>query len=366
MFVNAHSSISLTIATQAFALQWDRRLNFGLKNNAAPARSCSVEIMVIAALDNRPNERCMHAHIPGSGARTLAWKIHLAVRAQANYSRCLTRAGEDENVSRVCLTLAVSLLLGGATVAADPLTLAPGSSTPSTAEGQRFDWSGFHAGFYGGYVSADTSTELDSVDGLLLEADVVNGALPDSVSGRSSGALFGVQAGYDQQFGSFVLGVEGDIAWANAGGSSEFRAIDPGTPYAPVFAGQETVTSFQTNLNNLTTARLRAGVTTDRTLFYVTGGLAAGHVDNEFQIGVPGLGLGFGPWSDEGLLLGYTAGVGMEYAVSDNVSAKLELLHYDLSDRKVRATDAAFPGQQITYRFLNSGGLVRAGLNFRF
>ena len=268
-------------------------------------------------------------------------------------------------MKKVCGTVAAFLLLGGASIAADPMP--PNTAlVPSSADFDSFDWSGFHVGIFGGYVSTSTSTELDSVDGLLLEADVVNGALPGSVSGRTSGAMLGLQAGYDQQFGRYVLGIEGDVGWANADGTSEYRAIDPGTPFAPVFAGQETVTSFDTELSNLTTARLRAGIVADRALFYVTGGVAAGNVANDYQIGVPGLGLGFGPWSEEGVLWGYTAGVGVEYAVTDTVTAKLEYLHYDLSDRKVRATDAAFPGQQITYRFLNNGGLVRAGLNFKF
>ncbi len=269
-------------------------------------------------------------------------------------------------MKRFGVTFAALLLMGGVSVAADPLALAPNAPLLSSANAEGVDWSGFHLGIFGGYVGQSTSTRLDSVEGPLLEADVVNGALPTSVSGRTSGALVGFGGGYDQQFGKFVLGVAGDVAWANADGSAEFRAIDPGTPFFPIFAGQETVTSFDTELNTLATARLRAGVTADRALFYVTGGVAAGHVANEFQIGVPGLGLGFGPWSDSGLLWGYTAGVGVEYAVTDNVTAKLEYLYYDLSDRKVRATDAAFPGQQVTYRFLNNGGVVRAGLNFKF
>lgn len=259
------------------------------------------------------------------------------------------------------VSFATFLLFGGVSVAADTVDL-----SSSSVAFQNFDWSGFYVGINAGYVNSNVSSELESVSGPLLEADVLNGALPESVSSRSGAALLGLQAGYDQQFGSFFLGLEGDIAWANVNGLSESRAIDPGTPFAPIFAGQETVTSYNTELNSIATARLRAGVAADRALFYVTGGVAAGHVTNEFGIGVPGLGFGFGPWSDSGVLWGYSAGVGVEYAITDSVTAKLEYLHYDLSDRKVRATDAAFPGQQITYRFLNNGDLIRAGLNFRF
>lgn len=266
----------------------------------------------------------------------------------------------------ISTSVAAFLLLGGVSVAADPDFLSPVSPVAGSTNFESFDWSGFYAGINAGYLNSDASSELGSVNGPLLEADVANGALPGSVSSHTGAALLGVQAGYNQQFGNFVLGFEGDVAWADIDGSSEFRAIDPGTPFAPIFAGQETVTSYNTELNNFATARLRAGVTADRALFYVTGGIAAGHVANKFGIGVPGLGLGFGPWSESGILWGYTAGVGVEYAVTENVTAKLEYLHYDLSDRKVQATDAAFPGQQITYRFLNNGGLIRAGLNFRF
>ena len=266
----------------------------------------------------------------------------------------------------VSFSIAAFLLFGGVSLAADFQILPATAAAPASTSFDSFDWSGFHAGIVGGYVNSNTSTELESVNGPLLEADVVNGSLPGDFSNDAGGALFGVGAGYDWQFGSFVLGLEGDVAWANVTGSDEFRAIDPGTQFAPIFAGQETITGYTTELNGLATARVRAGVAADRALFYVTGGVAAGHVSNEYEIGVPGLGLGFGPWSDSGVLWGYSAGVGLEYAVTENVTAKLEYLHYDLSDRKVRATSAAFPGQQITYKFLNNGDLIRAGLNFKF
>lgn len=264
---------------------------------------------------------------------------------------------------RFGVTLAGLLLLGGVSFAAEPVAL---PADGSTADVQGVDWSGFHLGILGGYAGHSTSTRLQSVEGFLLEADVANGTLPTTVSGSVGGALLGLGAGFDQQFGRFVLGLAGDVAWANAAGAAEFRAIDPGTPFAPIFAGQETVTTFSSRLENLATARIRAGVAADKALFYVTAGLAAGSVANKFQLAVPGLGQSYGPWSDSGLLWGYTAGAGVEYAVTETVTAKLEYLYYDLSDRDVRATHAAFPGQQITYGFLNNGSVVRAGLNFKF
>jgi len=272
-------------------------------------------------------------------------------------------------MKKVLYSSAAIVLLSGSGLAADLSHV--GVNAPEAIVPDSFDWSGFYAGISGGALSSNASVELESVGGDLLPADIDNGTLPRSVYGEGVGGMLGVQAGYNAQFGNFVLGVEGDIAWAQANGSAEFSAIDPGNPYSlPVFVGQETITRFRTSIDGLATLRARAGVTADRALFYVTGGLAAAQVENEFSIAMPGLNMAFGPWSDSGVLWGLAAGAGIEYAVTDTVTAKLEYIHYDLADRTIRGTDsgidAMFGPQHIEYNFLNNGNLIRGGINFKF
>ena len=81
--------------------------------------------------------------------------------------------------------------------------------------------------------------------------------------------------------------------------------------------------------------RARAGVAFDRALIYATGGFA--FADNAS---------------------GWTVGGGLEYAFTNNLSAKIEGLYVNLDQ------DDNFPGLDLD----NDAefGVVRAGLNFRF
>jgi outer membrane immunogenic protein len=79
--------------------------------------------------------------------------------------------------------------------------------------------------------------------------------------------------------------------------------------------------------------RARAGVAFDRALIYATGGFA---------------------FADDAT--GWTVGGGLEYAFTNNLSAKVEGLYVNLDQ------DDNFLGIDNDAEF----GVVRAGLNFRF
>jgi outer membrane immunogenic protein len=95
------------------------------------------------------------------------------------------------------------------------------------------------------------------------------------------GFVIGGQVGVNWQFNSFVLGAEGDGSFTDGGGTDAVG-----------------------------TARLRGGLALDRFMPYVTGGVALEDFDDA----------------------GWVIGGGIEYAFTDNVSAGIEYLHYDLSD----------------------------------
>jgi outer membrane immunogenic protein len=142
---------------------------------------------------------------------------------------------------------------------------------------------------------------------------------------RPSGFAGGVQAGYNWQNGPWVFGVEGDIE-ANS-------ANDTFAPWKfsnPWFG----------------TVRGRAGYAFNNILFYGTGGLAFGELRGDT----------FG-MSESHTTAGWTAGVGAEFGLAQNWSAKVEYLYVDLSDSDFVVTRAS-----NGYRF----GLVRAGLNYHF
>ena len=185
-----------------------------------------------------------------------------------------------------------------------------------------FTWNGFYVGINAGYgfgrsAWTDTMT-LDSTGNFNVNGPMVGGTF-----------------GYNVQFGSFVLGLEGDIDWTNIKGSTTTVCGD-----------------CVTKNSWLGTARGRIGYAFGRFLPYITGGGAYGDVKGSL--------LGVGDFKQT--KAGWTGGAGVEYAFIDNWSAKLEYLYVDLG----KATcDAACSGANpITATFKSN--VVRAGLNYKF
>ena len=115
-----------------------------------------------------------------------------------------------------------------------------------------FNWSGFYYGVQGGYAWGD-STHTNSATGA------------SSGNIDANGVLLGGTVGANWQSGTFVTGVEADLAWANADGSGGNAAACAG--------------ACSTEVSWLGTGRVRAGLAFDAYLFYVTGGAAFGGVE---------------------------------------------------------------------------------------
>ncbi len=139
------------------------------------------------------------------------------------------------------------------------------------------------------------------------------------------GLVGGVQGGYNWQSGPVVFGVEGDI---QATGADDTFA--PWKFSNPWFG----------------TVRGRIGYAFSNIMFYGTGGLAFGELRGET----------FG-LSESHTTAGWTAGVGAEFGLAPNWSAKIEYLFVDLSDERFSIT-----GVSNGYQF----GVVRAGVNYHF
>jgi outer membrane immunogenic protein len=181
-----------------------------------------------------------------------------------------------------------------------------------------FSWSGFYIGVNGGGGWGSSWSDLTS----------------DHT--HTSGGLAGGTIGYNAQFGSFVLGLEGDMDWSNVSGTSNSVGC-PGC-------------SVQDNW--LGTFRGRAGYAFGRFLPYVTGGLAVGDV-NASAPGFAGM---------DSTQTGWTAGAGVEYAVTNNWSAKVEYLHVDLGQFDCGMNCGATGSDNVSFR----ENLVRGGINYKF
>lgn len=211
-------------------------------------------------------------------------------------------------------------------------------------------WRGFYVGVNAGTLWG--KTDWDYVPA------------PGSIEPKYGGALLGGQVGYNFQFNQWVLGLEGDIAWTNAQGTS-------GCPNATFF-------SCQTEMDWFATLTGRLGYAWERTLFFVKGGLAVADVTQQtiFNLGTNGFpgttvigATSFGPYTapatgvvngSSKIAAGWTVGVGAEYALTANWSAKAEWLYYSLGTERY-VVDSAL---QVDAK--ETGGLARVGLNYRF
>ncbi|MBI5112963.1 MAG: autotransporter domain-containing protein [Rhodovulum sp.] len=190
-------------------------------------------------------------------------------------------------------------------------------------------WQGLYVGVHAGTIWGKTTEDyLPNV----ASADIKYG-----------GALLGGQAGYNFQWGPWVVGLEGDIAWSNAKGSVG----------NPLFGGQlGFFATDETNLAWFATVTGRLGYAWERTLFYVKGGAAMADVTQQTRSNFDGSIV----WSASKIATGWTAGLGAEYALTSNWSAKAEWLYYDLG------TDT----YAVDYDAHLRGGLARVGVNYRF
>src|SRR5262245_11688032 len=159
-------------------------------------------------------------------------------------------------------TAVASLLAAPSAFAADlpPVLKAPPVAPPFTS------WAGPYLGLNVGYGWAnDPSVTCTFSDPSPCSEGTFHAPSP-------TGVLGGVQAGYNWQVGTFVLGLEGDISAANIHDDKNFPSVDP----------HKALDRTAAQYDWLGTVRGRAGYATGQALFYATGGLAFGGVRHSY------------------------------------------------------------------------------------
>jgi high affinity Mn2+ porin len=193
-----------------------------------------------------------------------------------------------------------------------------------------YDWTGFYLGGHVGYGSGSFGPGINP----LPEQGVF---FPHSVTGL----IGGYQIGYNRQLSNrVVLSIEADASFPS-----------------PVDVPALTPAPFNTTLDYVGTVRGRIGYAFGTLLPYVTGGAAWGQGHVNFNDGA----------GNSILLraqnqLGWTAGAGVEFAVSGNWTAKLEYNYIDFARRTYDLSDAGLPSVNVDPNI----HLVKLGLNYRF
>jgi len=249
---------------------------------------------------------------------------------------------------RAAIALLATSFVTGAADAADRPVLAPqpyyaGPLLP-------VDWTGFYFGVNGGYGWAQGTTDT------YFNGGILHG------SGQPSGGVAGGQMGFNWQMGRFVFGAEIDGQWSGQ------RAALASTCNPNCAALQEV------NIKTFATGRGRFGLAFDWIMPYVTAGAAMVNVSDAMVVTAGGLtgrveGL-------SGTSLGWTAGAGVDIALTSNLSARLEYLYLRVDDHSSTApVPAQFispgrgangPSPVLTESGSFQDSIVRVGLNYRF
>ncbi|MFI5410066.1 outer membrane protein [Kaistia sp. UC242_56] len=243
--------------------------------------------------------------------------------------------------SLLTATAAASVLalgLGGARAA--DLTYEP---APVVVAPAAFNWSGFYAGVHAGYA---WGSEDDNQSSLFGEPPIAQ-VLTDSAVADSfdvDGFIGGVHAGYNWQMDQFVFGLEGDLDYANIKGSEGYAGYV--TNFDEFVTGNlEFESQWQASL------RARAGYAFDNFLIYGTGGIAFANAKMSSNGNYDEDGAAFGS-DDSNTHVGWTAGVGAEYAFSPNWIARAELRYSDFGHKTYQLlegpVDADFTQTAVT------------------
>ena len=213
-----------------------------------------------------------------------------------------------------------------------PLLRWPGVPIPAPpAAPAPYSWTGLYIGLNAGYASAKVTNTVSG------------GGLDGSGSVNMPGGIGGAQIGYNYQIGPMVLGFEADFDGTMATKSSATIATVAG-----MMLGTDQIPWIGT-------LRGRVGYAFDRFLVYATAGGAAGQLVSTVNVGA------IGSANTTDTHGAWTAGGGLEAAITNDLTARVEYLYIDTGT--INVAQVGPPFVTVTGRVQDS--LVRAGLNYR-
>ena len=203
-----------------------------------------------------------------------------------------------------------------------------------------YDWTGVYVGAFGGggFGNHNVNNSTGS-----------NQAFTDFTANyTSTGGVAGGEIGYNWQSGNYVVGVAGDMFWSGIKGN------DAAQFNAGAFPGVGAVDADSLRWGG--TLRAVGGIAVDRWLLFFTGGYAFGNIQHTNT--PPG-----GPIDQFTVHAnGLTAGGGIAYAITNNISTKIEYRYYNFNGYN-RPNP---PNGQIPYTTETTYSVVTVGLDFKF
>ena len=245
-------------------------------------------------------------------------------------------------MSKSCKRLLASAALCAIASTAFASDLPTMKGPPPAPVATPFSWTGFNVGAQAGF---GWGAENDNLSTTVVAAPL------DHFD--ANGAIGGVHVGYDQQFGSLVLGVRGEFDASGLSGSATKMA---GSYPSVCFEG------CNVSFRNTWQAFLlgRAGLAFDRLLIYATGGLAVGD-DRESVtsniLGVPAT------TSQTNTLVGGAIGLGAEYAFDEHWRFGAEWRYANFGKTNYSAVIFSSP---VSYKAGFSENLALVDLSYRF
>lgn len=234
-------------------------------------------------------------------------------------------------MNRVIRSWMIAVFLGsaGASYASDlPHRPVPVPQPPA------FSWTGFYLGVNAG-MGWTNSGNINITDPIVGNVNMNTAS--------KTGFVGGGQVGYNWQHERWVFGLETDIQYSDLKSGVSWAAYE--------WFGYQT-----SNSQYFGTVRARVGYAFDRTLIYMTGGLAYGGLNGNW-------------WHGSTSNQGWTLGGGIEYAFTDNWTGRIEGLYVDLDTGNHTASHTR-NGVLGTYTVSGTsgdgGGIVRAAVNYKF
>jgi len=212
------------------------------------------------------------------------------------------------------------------------------------------NWQGF---YIGGLVGAArlNETATNFWDGSGRSFPPCSGYNGGSCATAATGAIAGVEVGYDWQDRYFVYGVAADWTWT-------------GLKHTQTHTSGATVWTHQAKVEWLASFRGRMGLAVDTTMVYFTGGLALGGVKSFAQYTDGDNNAAFDWGHLNKVAVGWVAGLGVEHKFNQNWSVKAEALYYDLGRSTATGTNTTHGGYST--EFTHEVIVGRVGVAYHF